>query len=70
MGTEKGINEVVNKALLDPAFRGQLIEDPVQAAASIGVTLTEEQAAMLKGADLSKLAEGVDERLSKFALRM
>ncbi len=65
MATDNGINEIVNKALVDAEFRAQLIEDPVQAAASMGVTVTEEQAAGLKASDMST-AEGVDERLSKW----
>ena len=42
--------------------------DPAGAAATIGVTLTEEEVAALRASDLSTMAEGLDERLSKDGL--
>ena len=61
MATQKEIQDLIAKALSDAEFRAALMADPKKAA---GIDLTDEQAAALKEADLSK-AEGLDERLSK-----
>jgi hypothetical protein len=66
MAEQKAIYEVLGKALADSEFRAGLIADPAKAAASMGYTLTAEQVAALKESDLSKMAEGLDERLSKW----
>jgi len=65
MATEKEMYELLGRALTDANLRKALLEDPVKAAAGLGLNLTEEQAAGLKASDLSLLAEGLDERLSK-----
>jgi hypothetical protein len=57
--------ELIGRALADESFRARLAAQPVEAAASIGVTLSDEEAAAFKGADPAKMAEGLDERLSK-----
>jgi hypothetical protein len=57
--------ELIGRALADETFRSRLAADPVEAAASIGVTLSDAEAAAFKGADAAKMAEGLDERLSK-----
>ena len=65
MGTQEEIYQVLGKALAEPEFRAALAVDPAGAAATIGVTLSEEEAAALRASDLSTMAEGLDERLSK-----
>jgi hypothetical protein len=65
MATEKEMYELLGRAMAEPEFRAALIADPAGAAASIGTTLTENQAAALQASDLSTMAEGLDERLSK-----
>lgn len=65
MATEKEMYELLGKALAESEFRAALSADPAGAAASIGTTLTEDQEAAFKASDLSKAAEGLDERLSK-----
>jgi hypothetical protein len=65
MATEKEMNELLGRALTDPSLRALLLADPLKAAAGLGLNLTEEQAAGLKASDLSQMAEGLDERLSK-----
>lgn len=65
MATEKEMFELLGRLLTDPDLRKALIEDPVKAAAGLGINLTEEQAAGLKASDLSGALEGLDERLSK-----
>ncbi len=65
MATEKEMYELLGRALVDPQLRALLLEDPQKAAESLGLSLTEEQLAGLKESDLSHLAEGLDDRLSK-----
>jgi hypothetical protein len=65
MATEKEMYELLGKAVAEPEFRAALSADPAKAAASIGATLTEDQVAAFKASELSKMAEGLDERLSK-----
>ncbi len=65
MATQEEIYQLLGKALAEPEFRQQLTADPVGAAQGMGVTLAEEEVAALKASDLSKMAEGLDERLSK-----
>ena len=57
--------ELIGRALADESFRARLAAQPVEAAASIGVTLSGAEAAAFRGADAAKMAEGLDERLSK-----
>ena len=65
MATEKGIHELLGRALVDAEFRKSLIADPAKAVAAAGFELSEEQLAGLKATDLATLSEGLDERLSK-----
>jgi hypothetical protein len=65
MATEKEMYELLGRALTDADFRAALADDPVKAAAGLGIDLTEEQAAALKSTELSQGIEGLDERLSK-----
>jgi hypothetical protein len=65
MATEKEMNELVGRAVLDVAFRKRLMEDPEQAAQELSFTLTAEQLAALKPADGKGLATVLDERLPK-----
>ncbi len=65
MATEKEMYELLGRALADADLRAALLEDPLKAAADLGLDLTEEQLAGLKATDLGLLAEGLDERLSK-----
>ena len=67
MATEKEMYELLGRALADAEFRAALLEDPLKAAQGLGFTLTEEQLAGLKATDLGLLAEGLDERLSKYS---
>ncbi len=65
MATEKEMYELLGRLLTDPELRKALADDPLMAAANLGITLTEEQAAALKSSDLTGELEGLDERLSK-----
>ena len=65
MATEKEMYELLGRALSNAKFRVALAEDPLQAAAGLGISLTEEQVAGLRASDLAWAAEGLDERLSK-----
>jgi hypothetical protein len=65
MATEKEMYELLGRALTDGDFRAALADDPVKAAAGLGIDLEEAQAAALKSKDLSQGFEGLDERLSK-----
>ena len=67
MATEKEMYELLGRALADTKFRAALLADPQKACAGLGFSLTEEQLAGLKASDLGQLAEGLDERLSKYA---
>ena len=65
MADQKEMYELLGRALTDAKLRAALAEDPLKAAAGVGINLTEEQAAGLKSADLTQALEGLDERLSK-----
>ena len=65
MATEKELNELLGRALTDAKLRAALLEDTLKATQGLGLSLTEEQLAGLKATDLGRLAEGLDERLSK-----
>ncbi len=65
MASQKEIYEILGTALAEPEFRQSLLQDPAKATAALGISLTEEQVAAFKEADLSHLSEGLDERLSK-----
>ena len=67
MATEKEMYELLGRALANAEFRAALLEDPVKAAEGLGFSLTEEQLAGLRATDLGQLAEGLDERLSKYS---
>jgi hypothetical protein len=69
MATEKEMYELLGRMLTDEALRQGMLEDPANAAAGVGVSLTEEQAAGLRSADLTQALEGLDERLSKLYSR-
>ncbi len=64
MATKEQMADLLGKAMADAEFRTSLMADPAKAAAALGMSLSDEQLAGLKEADLSK-AEGLDERLSK-----
>ena len=68
MATQEEIYQLLGKALAEPEFRSALAADPAKAAAGLGVTLSAEEVAGLQASDLSKMAEGLDERLSKRTL--
>ena len=65
MAGEKELYELLGRMLTNEELRKTILEDPVKAAAGLGITLTEQQAAELKSADMAQALEGLDERLSK-----
>ena len=65
MATEKEMYELVGRAVIDAAFREQLLADPAGAAAAAGYALTAEQLAALKSADGQGLAALLEDRLPK-----
>lgn len=56
---------LLDRPLTDGAMRAALLADPLTAAASLGMNLTDEQAAALRASDLALATEALDERLSK-----
>jgi hypothetical protein len=68
MASQEEVYQLLGKALAEPEFRSELAADPAKAAAGLGVTLSAEEVAGLQASDLSKMAEGLDERLSKRTL--
>jgi len=48
MATNDDLKKIAQKALEDDGFRAELEKDPVKAAASIGITLSSEQAESIK----------------------
>ena len=68
MDTQKEMYEVIGRAMADEEFRKSLKEDPKAAVERAGYQLTQEQLASLKEADLSTVAEGLDDRLSKIII--
>ncbi len=56
MASQDEIYQLLGKALIDADFRARLSTDPLGAAAGIGMTLTEEQAAAFRASDLSRMA--------------
>jgi len=67
MATEKEMYELLGRMLTDGKLRAALLEDPLKATQALGLNLTEEQLAGLRATDLENLAEGLDERLSKYS---
>lgn len=65
MATEKEMQELLGRALVDEAFRARFFDDPRQAARDAGYDLTAEQLAALKTIDTQSIAEALDERLVK-----
>jgi len=65
VATENEMYELVGRALADAEFRKSLKEDPEATLQSTGYRLDPEQIASLKKADLSTVAESLDDRLSK-----
>jgi hypothetical protein len=68
MATEKEMYELIGRAVVDAAFRQQLLADPVAAAQGAGYTLTQEQLAALNSAEGKGLAAVLEERLPKTGL--
>ena len=67
MATEKEMYELLGRALANAEFRTALAADPQKAAAELGFSLTEDQAAGIKASDLAAATSALDERLSKMA---
>jgi len=65
MATEKEMYELLGRALTDADFRAALADDPLKAAAGLGIDLEEAQATALKSTEVSEAVEGLDVRLSK-----
>lgn len=63
----KSLEEIISRAMSDPAFRTQLVSDPEGIAAAHGLSAAEIEA--LTSGDSSRLrAMGVSEQLSRFTL--
>ena len=62
--TETVLRQIVQRAVSDAAFRGQLRTDPAKALAGISLT-TEESSALSSGDPTRLTALGVDQRMSK-----
>ncbi len=65
IATEQELNELLGRLVAEPDLLSRLLEDPAKVTAQLGINLTDEQLAALKASDLSKLSEGLDERVSK-----
>jgi len=49
------LHRLVGRAMIDPVFRDFLLRDPVAAAASLGIEISEAQAARIKALDAKTL---------------
>ena len=65
MATEKEMYELVGRAVVDADFRRKIIADPGKAAEEAGYALTDAQAAALKSADGTGIAEVLEDRFPK-----
>jgi len=67
MATQEDLRAVAGKAVADPAFRQQLLDDPEAAVKAAGIELSDDQMAALKNMDKAELEKGlidIDERLT------
>jgi len=67
MATQEDLRLVAGKAVADPAFRQQLLDDPEAAVRNAGIDLSPEQLDALKNMDKTTLEAGLadlDERLT------
>jgi len=67
MATQDDLRAVAGKAIADPAFRQQLLDDPEAAVKNAGIDLSPEQMDALKNMDKAELEKGLldlDERLT------
>ncbi len=58
--------KLIAQALKDDAFRQALLQDPVSAAATAGLKLTEEELAAIRSVDPNLSQEELEQRVSKF----
>ena len=65
MATKKELHQMLGKALADPAFRKEALEDPAVAAKGMGIELTPEQVEEIEKIDVTKVVEAVEETESK-----
>jgi hypothetical protein len=52
---QDALQKLIGKAMIDPVFREYLLRDPMAAAASIGIVLSEQQVARIKALDPKSL---------------
>jgi len=51
VATQDDLEKLIGKAMIDPIFREYLLRDPMVAAASIGIEISEAQVARIKALD-------------------
>ena len=62
---QKAVEELMDRWMNDPAFKGKLQADPASALSECGITLDDEQLAKLGSVDLDMSAEELQERITK-----
>jgi len=65
MATQEEIEKMLGKAILDPEFRKEAIEDPEAAAKKLGVELSSEQVEAFKAEETTRVAEHLEKVESK-----
>jgi len=55
MATARQLEQIVGKALLDRAYRAQLLSDPVGATQTLRITLTDREIEYIKSLDANTL---------------
>ena len=65
MATRKQMHELIGRAVMDSAFRFQLVTNPVQAGAIAGCQLTEAQANALKAIDIARIGFYLDMEIAR-----
>jgi len=64
----KAVEELMDRWMNDPAFKGRLQANPRAALAECGIHLSDEQMAKLGSVDLDMSAEQLEERVTKGAM--
>jgi hypothetical protein len=67
MASQKEIESIIGKAILNPEFRKELMNSPEEAAKKIGIELSPEQTKAFKAHDFGAVAKQMEQIQSKMA---